>query len=166
MNMKEALIEVTFYDGRRVSMRRALDDRDRSAFATDPDQGVKRAEELTLEGLLRHGAIADLDRDLSAITSSWSLRFVEDEAVDSPTDSSQQPSNPSLAKCRSMLELAAGLLPQGERDDAFEEWVDEIETAASEGLPIFRRTCSIVCRSLPALVLRARLPRRAPRGGS
>jgi hypothetical protein len=72
----------------------------------------------------------------------------------------------AVVRCRSLLKLANFLLPHSAREDALDEWMDEIQGAAEEGRPFRRRALSILCRSLPPLALRARLPVRARRGES
>jgi hypothetical protein len=69
-----------------------------------------------------------------------------------------------VSGCRRLLQLANFVLPPSVREDALDEWMDEIQSAAEEGLPFRRRALSILFRSLPALALRARLPVRARRG--
>lgn len=71
-----------------------------------------------------------------------------------------------VAKCRSLLEIGNRLLPQDVRDEALDEWMDEIECAAAKDLPVFRRVLSILLRSLPALAWRNRQPAPARRGGA
>lgn len=66
----------------------------------------------------------------------------------------------------SLLALAKRALPPEVREEALQEWVDEIETAADEGLPVRRRAISIVLRALPVLAVRSRLPARVRGGGS
>jgi hypothetical protein len=70
-----------------------------------------------------------------------------------------------VARCRSVLDLASRLLPAEARHDAFDEWVDEIESAACDGRPITRRTASIIFRSIPYAAWRSRRPSRMRRGG-
>lgn len=69
-----------------------------------------------------------------------------------------------VLRCRSLLRLANLALPPSAREDALDEWMDEIQSAVEEGLPFRRRALSILCRSLPMLALRARFPVRARRG--
>ncbi len=79
-------------------------------------------------------------------------------------DSAQSAPVKKVAKCRSVLKIANRLLPKDVRDEAIDEWMDEIECAAAADLPVFRRTLSILLRSLPALAWRSRQPARARRG--
>jgi hypothetical protein len=69
-----------------------------------------------------------------------------------------------VSRCRQLLQFANFVLPPSVRKNALDEWMDEIQSAAEEGLPFRRRALSILFRSLPALALRARLPVRARRG--
>jgi hypothetical protein len=69
-----------------------------------------------------------------------------------------------VARCHALLRLANFALPPAVREEALDEWMDEIQCAAEKGLPFRRRALSILCRSLPALALRARLPIRSRRG--
>jgi hypothetical protein len=70
-----------------------------------------------------------------------------------------------VAKCRSMLQLANRVLPPDVREDALDEWTDEIECAAAEKKPVFRRALSILCRSLPREAVRSRRPARVRGNG-
>jgi hypothetical protein len=70
-----------------------------------------------------------------------------------------------VAPARSLLALANRVLPPEDREEALAEWVDEIETAADEGLSVRRRAISILLRSLPVMALRSRLPARVRGGG-
>ena len=69
-------------------------------------------------------------------------------------------------RCKSLLAAAHRVLPRTVREEALDEWLDEIECAASQGKPVLRRTISILCRALPILAVRSRLPARARGGGS
>jgi hypothetical protein len=66
-----------------------------------------------------------------------------------------------VARHRSLLSIARLLLPRGARDAAFDEWVDELECAAAVGLPLARRTASILLRALPREAWTSRRPVRA-----
>lgn len=68
-------------------------------------------------------------------------------------------------RCRTLFYLAKVALPPSARDDAIDEWMDEIECAAAAGRPVLRRTVSILVRSLPRLALRSRLPKRVRERG-
>lgn len=124
------------------------------------------AERLALTLLRVDGYI---DKKLTNLSSvSWRMTIGHSE---SPFDVMQTDAEMSLGKnmtrCRSLLARASCLLPPGEREEALDEWTDEIETAAGEGRPILRRTLSIVFRALPTIAVRIRMhrPSRAPRGG-
>jgi hypothetical protein len=69
-----------------------------------------------------------------------------------------------VARCRSLLEIGNLLLPPGVRDDALDEWMDEIECAAAKNRPVLPRVVSIL-RTLPLLAWRSRLARARRRGG-
>jgi hypothetical protein len=71
-----------------------------------------------------------------------------------------------VERCHSILRVANLVLPSRVRDEALDEWIDEVECAAAEKKPVLRRTLSIVFKSLPSLALRARLPRARREGGS
>jgi len=71
----------------------------------------------------------------------------------------------NVSRCRSLLDLAKVVLPPSARDDAIDEWTDEIECAAATGRPVLRRTVSILVRSLPRLAVRSRLPKRVRERG-
>jgi hypothetical protein len=90
---------------------------------------------------------------------------------------SPAPAEPALASAKrdrraavhracSLLALAKRALPPEVREEALQEWVDEIESAAEEGQPVRRRAVSIVLRALPVLAVRSRLPARVRGGGS
>jgi hypothetical protein len=61
----------------------------------------------------------------------------------------------TVRRCGSLLGAASRLLPSSVRDEAVDEWLDEIETAAEDGRPILRRTLSIL-QSLPIQAWRVR----------
>ena len=84
-------------------------------------------------------------------------------AAQSLTETAEQPQR--VRQCRSLLSLAKAVLPKDVREDAIDEWMDEIECAAAEDRPVLRRAISILVRSLPVLAWRSRLPRRARRPG-
>jgi len=84
---------------------------------------------------------------------------IEAESAGAPDSAARR-----ISRCRSLLQLANFVLPPAAREDALDEWMDEIQCAAEENLPLGGRVLSILCRSLPALALRARLPVRARRG--
>lgn len=67
-------------------------------------------------------------------------------------------SDHSVERCRSALVIAGRLLPGAVRNEAVDEWLDEIECAASAQRGVTRRTASILIRTLPALVWRSRRP--------
>jgi hypothetical protein len=60
-------------------------------------------------------------------------------------------------RCRSLLALAARMLPAAIRAALLAEWLDEIETAAAERRPVVRRSVSIALRGAPRLAVHARL---------
>ncbi len=66
-----------------------------------------------------------------------------------------------VGRCRSLLAIVRHVLPSDVRDDALDEWLDEIECAAAAGRPVVRRTASIILRALPSLAWRSRVPARA-----
>jgi hypothetical protein len=66
-----------------------------------------------------------------------------------------------LARCRTILELVHYALPASTRRDALDEWIDEIESAASADERIVGRTASIVLWAAPQLALRRHRPVRA-----
>jgi hypothetical protein len=55
-----------------------------------------------------------------------------------------------------VLRVACAALPKRVRQEQFNEWCDEIQSARESGLPAGRRTFSIVFRSVPRLAWRAR----------
>jgi hypothetical protein len=69
----------------------------------------------------------------------------------------------NVSRCRSLLQAANVALPSSVREDALDEWMDEIQSAAEEGLPVRRRALSILFRTLPVAALRTRLRIRARR---
>lgn len=117
---------------------------------------------LRSKGMLDPASLDELHK--IAMDFSITLTRASLDGVEMVASSSSPPRR--VEKCRSILRIANRLLPEGSREEALDEWMDEIETAAAKELPVFRRTASIVVRSLPVLALRIRLPARAPRGGS
>lgn len=63
-----------------------------------------------------------------------------------------------VARCRQHLALAARLLPAAVRQDALDEWIDEIECAAEAGKRIRGRALSIMLRTVPHAIWRAWRP--------
>jgi hypothetical protein len=109
--------------------------------------------------------------ELSDVARSWEISFapsdirvsddlpeVDDAKVDRPDE--------RTAKCRWVLRLANHLLPSEAREESIDEWIDEIETASEGGVGVYRRTASILVRSLPVLAWRSRMPARVRGGGS
>lgn len=67
--------------------------------------------------------------------------------------------NRRVARCRSILEIVHRALPASIRADALDEWIDELECAASARRPVVKRTVSIVIRAIPLMLLQGhRLP--------
>jgi hypothetical protein len=99
--------------------------------------------------------------------SGWKIEFVEVGSQSSGEDLNRLQAGPQrkVAKCRSMLELANRVLPPGVREEALDEWMDDVECAAEAKKPVIRRTLSILFRSLPSLALRSRRPARARGNG-
>lgn len=91
--------------------------------------------------------------------STWDKGIALPKVVDAA-------SSRKVTRCRSILGLVNRALPRGVRDDMLDEWMDDIETAAEEGMPVRRRMVSIVLRSLPAIAWRSRRPTRAREGGA
>jgi hypothetical protein len=81
-------------------------------------------------------------------------------------DTTQDVPQASAARCKTLLGVAYRILPPKAREDALDEWHDEIECAAAQGKPVWGRTLSIIFRALPVLALRTRFPIRARGGGS
>lgn len=90
--------------------------------------------------------------------SAWAGASAPPKALDAA-------SSRKVTRCRSILGLVNRALPRGVRDDMLDEWMDDIETAAEEGMPVRRRMASIL-RSLPVIAWRARRPARAREGGA
>jgi hypothetical protein len=74
-----------------------------------------------------------------------------------------RPAKRRLSFCFSFLSVAVNALPQPDRQEALDEWVDELRCAAEESLPILRRTASILVRALPSMALHGRFLSRARR---
>lgn len=70
-----------------------------------------------------------------------------------------------LTFCRSLLSFAASALPPADRQEALDEWMDELECAAEENLPTLRRTASILFRAGPLMAVRSRGSARVRRRG-
>ena len=105
------------------------------------------------------------DRDLT----SFGVELIED-GLDTPSaqsmgSPSMQPDR-SVRHCRSLLGIARIALPEDVYEDAVAEWMDEIESAATNDRPVIRRAVSILIRSLPVLAWRSRLPSRVRHPGS
>lgn len=163
--MKMARVYAVLPDGRKLVTVVALSTSEVAAFANHPEVGERMARDLIAMLLRRNALILDEGLSLDGAFESWGVSLFDAATTDQPDVAPASPPSPRLTRCRSLLGLATGLLPASEREDAFDEWADEIETAMADGRPILRRTCSIVLRTLPVLMVRARLPKRAPRGG-
>ena len=61
-----------------------------------------------------------------------------------------------IVQCRSVLGLACCLLPSDMREDALDEWLDELHCAAAEKRPVVRRTISIAVGAVLRLSVEAR----------
>lgn len=163
--LQVARIYARLPDGREIVSEKLLTAVDAAALKRGDDPVREdRMRTLMLALLARHGLPSE-PRDLPRTITQWGFSIEERVVAELGPGDAATPPNSRLDRCRSLLGAAAGLLPASERDDALDEWIDEIETAAALGHPIRRRTCSIVLRSLPVLALRARVPRRAPRKG-
>lgn len=68
-----------------------------------------------------------------------------------------------LGFCFSFLSVAVNILPRPDRQEALDEWVDDLRCAAEDNLPILRRTASILVWALPPMALRGRVLSRARR---
>jgi hypothetical protein len=103
---------------------------------------------------------------VSTVNDTWAeAAFLgQGHEVDEPQDE-VVPSRRAQG-CKSLLAAAHRVLPRTVQEEALDEWLDEIECAASQGKPVLRRTISILCRALPVLAVRSRLPARARGGGS
>lgn len=163
--MKKARVYAVLPGGHKLVTVVSLSASEVAAFANHPEVGERMARDLIAMLLRRNALILDAGLSLDDAFESWGVSLFDAATTDQPDVAPASPPSPRLARCRSLLGLASGLLPASEREDAFDEWADEVETAAAEGRPILRRTCSIVARSLPVMILRSRLPKRAPRGG-
>lgn len=86
--------------------------------------------------------------------------------VDEAETTPHNPPQASAERCKMLLGMAYRILPPGAREEALDEWHDEIECAAAQSKPVWRRTLSIIFRALPVLALRSRFPTRAHGGGS
>lgn len=103
----------------------------------------------------------------------WSLMI--DESGDLPAGTTrvrtasegqlvwENPPKRRLGFCFSFLSVAVNVLPRPDRQEALDEWADELRCAAEERLPILRRTASILVRALPPMALRGRVLSRARR---
>jgi hypothetical protein len=119
-----------------------------------------RVERDDWDGQLKDVRVLYIDDNLAHSWLKREGRIVEGaEASDERDDTLRQ-----ISRCRGLLRLANLALPRSVREDALDEWMDEIHCAAEEGLPLRHRALSILFRSLPALALRARFPVRARRG--
>ncbi|HET7416990.1 MAG TPA: hypothetical protein VFJ61_05150 [Solirubrobacterales bacterium] len=130
-------------------------------FRSEGKGGFRRAEELSLLVLRAEGYVGNEMSDLN-FAEAWSFRW---DFSEESGEREVEAVDPKTARCRSLLARACCLLPPAEREEALDEWADEIETAALQGRPIVRRTLSIVFRALPAMALRMRLPSRVPGKG-
>lgn len=158
--MKTALVKVTLRDGETLQTEVPLTGFDAEALWADLNLRQKFQHAIAAELLETHerqGGRKEITR------YQFKLR---DEAQDRPRPAIRESAGQrKVAKCRSLLGLAHRVLPPGVREDALDEWMDEIECAAVEGKPVLRRTLSILCRSLLSLALRSRRPARARGNG-
>ena len=126
------------------------------------------AEEVIERYLEAHDQDQSEILDVSIFVSDGPLGRVMSQATAMPTKTEADDVLDSTVRrvsgCRSILRLANFVLPRSVREDALDEWMDELLSAAEEDLSFRRRAISILCRSLPALALRARRPVRARRG--
>jgi hypothetical protein len=117
------------------------------------------ARQLKLQGGEQVKAISDIEIVLSDIYLQKAEVISKIEVAGVPQSTLRH-----VSRCRRLLQCANFVLPPSVREDALDEWMDEIQSAAEENLPFRRRALSILFRSLPALALRARLSVRARRG--
>lgn len=91
--------------------------------------------------------------------------FARREAAGRGSDEAPRRSR-DVARSRSIISAAIRLLPANAREEALDEWMDEVECAAEAGAGTRARTWSIVSRALPVAIWRAWWPARArQRGG-
>lgn len=119
--------------------------------------------------LLGRRKLEDLECDMGSPVASWRVELVSDKSLEvvDPDDSNAScvlSERSAVHRARSLLAFAYRLLPADTRLEVFDEWMDEIETAAEEKLRVRRRTISIILRSLPIMVFRSRRPVRVREG--
>ncbi len=112
-----------------------------------------------------YGSIAGVSLVDDQPVEAYEIALVREQATEQPTKSviraerdegfvSLRPRERRIKRCRSVLELVHHFLPAVIREDALDEWIDELEAAAAEGAPIVKRTVSIVTMAVPRLVIR------------
>jgi hypothetical protein len=162
--MHYARMQITI-NGESLRFHIPISARDLALFRGEVGGGPRRAEELSLRFLKTHGHVTRDIENLSEVSEKWSFTFEGVRPEPTTAAEPEEAPNTKAVRCRSLLASASCLLPPDEREEALDEWADEIETAAQKGGPVVRRTLSILFRSLPSMALRTRLPSRVSRGG-
>jgi hypothetical protein len=88
------------------------------------------------------------------------------EATDLASSRGRRVRSRDVARSRSVISAAVRLLPASAREEAIDEWMDEVECAAEADVGTIGRTCSIVLRALPTAIWRAWRPARVPQRNS
>ncbi len=114
---------------------------------------------------LRRTVITRRARELGLRVGRRQIQSIEFKGLSAtdrrPSGHIRASSRRATGHCRSVLSLAYLALPLSTRQDALDEWLDEIACAEVAGRPVVRRTLSIIVRTLPRLAARSRLPIRA-----
>jgi hypothetical protein len=162
--MNIVMVKIELEDGGTARVEQRVSDAEFSRL-TSPD--IDRDTEFAFF----YRAVRELGIESSQIRSfavnmrAGKLGFIHPPQISVPVIEEPAPARGKVERCHSILRLANFVLPPRSRDEALDEWIDEIECAAAEKKPVVRRTLSIVFRALPSLALRARLPARARRKG-
>ncbi|HET7484363.1 MAG TPA: hypothetical protein VFJ64_03210 [Solirubrobacterales bacterium] len=165
--MKAVELSVMFRDGEVLVIREALP-------LDQCERFLSRDEEVHHEA---HDEILNQIRQIEG----WGSRVIQtlwmsvDESADVPAGyrvrhvSDAQsvwggwrvlPKRRRLTSCRALLTFASHALPPTDRQEALDEWMDELECAVAENLPILRRTASILFRTCPHMAIRRRASKR------
>lgn len=174
--MRMAVVILEFRNGTGAKHGWALSDRDLRDLEFWHREGAVR---LLLERALRENVARGWGREGESIAdlAAWRVEYERRDGStirrgamvgDTPerlaAGKSDTRTHQRVERCRSVLRVANLLLPRGVREDAFDEWVDEIECAAEAGLAVVSRTLSILFRSLPVMVWRSRGLAQVQRG--
>jgi hypothetical protein len=164
-----AIVRLRRRDGSIVDVRVWVSE-DQATRLKSARRWVKTAAERELFKTVRTSGLAvegTLSWSFISVSRAHGLKGLELRVQDElrKTGANDVEPAPRVARCRLILRIAHRVLPPGMREDALDEWMDEIECTAEKGRPVLKRTFSILFRSLPVLAWRSRGPARVRGGG-